>query len=203
MKNTLFLIDDHPVIIDAVKGWIQENSEWKVTGTACNGEEALSALSKFSEQELPEIIIFDIQLKEGQSFELIRTVLARFPVVKAVVYSVYEVTGYAMRAIECGAKGYVSKSVSAEDFFDCLKTVQKGEIYIEKSLDVRIKKTVDAVKFLTNQEKRIFEEIINGSSNAEIAEKLEIGSHTTEVYVSRIYKKLGVNYREDLIQKYK
>lgn len=203
MKNTLFLIDDHPIIINAIKGWIQENSEWKVTGTVSSSEEALDELSKFSKNELPEIVIFDIQLKEGQSFELIKTVLAKYPEIKAVVYSVYEVTGYAMRAFECGAKGYISKSVSADEFFECLKTVQNGENYVQKELDNKVTKTVDAIKFLTNQERRVFEEIINGSSNADIAEKLGIGFHTTEVYVSRIYKKLGVSYREDLIQKYK
>lgn len=203
MKNTLFLIDDHPIIIDAIKGWIQNNSEWKVTGSVGSSEEALKKLSEFSKNELPEIVIFDIQLKEGQSFELIKTVLEKYPEVKAVVYSAYEITGYAMRAFECGAKGYVSKSVSAQEFFECLKTVQSGEVYVQKDLDNKVTKTVDAVKFLTNQERRIFEEIINGSSNADIAEKLGIGSHTTEVYVSRVYKKLGANYREDLVQKYK
>lgn len=203
MKNTLFLIDDHPIIIDAIKGWIQENSEWKVIGSVGSSEDALKKLSEFSKNELPEIVIFDIQLKEGQSFELIKTVLEKYAEIKAVVYSVYEVTGYAMCAFECGAKGYVSKSVSAQEFFECLKTVQNGETYIQKELDNKVTKTVNAVKFLTKQERRIFEEIINGSSNADIAEKLGIGFHTTEVYVSRVYKKLGANYREDLIQKYK
>lgn len=203
MKDTLFIIDDHKVISAALKEWIENNSKWLVIGTAADSNEALEKLRCMETDFLPEIVIFDIQLKDEESFSLIKKVREDFQCIKAVVYSMFEITGYAMLARECGAMGYVSKAAPQKEFFKCLECVQKGEEYIQENLLFKMKKAMDAVKFLTNQERRVFEEIINGSSNEEIANKLELGLHTTEVYVSRIFKKLGVSYRGDLIEKFK
>lgn len=203
MKNTLFIVDDHLIVSKGLKTWIEANSEWTVTNITVDYEETLLKLESMQMDELPEIIIFDVQLKDVQSFDLIKTVLEKYPSIKAVVYSMFEITGYAMLAKECGAKGYVSKAASEEEFLKCLEAVQAGNEYIQQNLVPRIEKALDATRFLTKQEKRVFEEIINGASNEQIARNLNLSQHTAEIYASRIFNKLGVSYREDLIEMYK
>ncbi|MBQ0050791.1 MAG: response regulator transcription factor [Treponema sp.] len=203
MKNTLFIVDDHLIVSKGLKTWIESNSHWTVMDIAGDSEETLFKLENCPKENLPEVVIFDVQLKEEQSFDLIKAVLKKFPEIKAVVYSMFEITGYAMLAKECGAMGYVSKAASEEEFLKCLETVQRGEEYIQQNLVPRIEKAFDAARFLTKRERRVFEEIINGSTNEQVAKNLNIGMHTAEIYVSRIFMKLGVRYREDLIEMYK
>ncbi|MCR4821320.1 MAG: response regulator transcription factor [Treponema sp.] len=203
MRDTLFIIDDHEMVGKALKSYLDENSRWKVLGTVTSAEEALDFLSGLEESSLPEIVICDVQLKEEQSFDLIKKISENYPSVKIIVYSMFEITGYAMLAEECGALGYISKSSSEDEFLVCLDTVQGGSHYIQKEIAPKVKKAFDATQFLTKRERRVFEEIINGLTNEEISNKLEISLHSAEIYASRIYGKLGVAYREDLIRKFK
>lgn len=203
MKNTLFIIDDHEMLGRALKSWLDENTKWKVLATVTDTKEARSFFKSSSLESLPEIVICDVQLKNEQSFDFIKEMSTNFPQIKTIVYSMFEMTGYAMLAKECGASGYISKSVSEEEFLKCLDSVQSGNQYIQKEIAPKVQKALDATRFLTKRERSVFEEIINGLDNDEISEKLNISRHSAEIYVSRIYEKLGISYREDLISRFK
>lgn len=200
MKNTLLIVDDHSIVRKGLKAWLEENSDWKVTMLTEASKDTLDFLSKTKDENLPEIIIFDVQLKDEMSFELIKSVSEQYPQIKGIVYSMFNTTGYILAAKESGAKGYVSKSLPEEELLKCLTLVQKGEEYFPLEEPEKITKAEQVMELLTKQQKRVFEEMLMGRSNEEIAKSMGLKLHSVEVYINRIYEKLGVFSREDILK---
>ena len=98
-----------------------------------------------------------------------------------------------------GAKGYVSKASSEEELVRCLESVSKGETFIDEKMEKSFEKIDEIIRFMTKTERRIFQEILKGRTNAQISEMLDISNHSIECYVSRIYDITGIRNREQLI----
>ena len=107
-----------------------------------------------------------------------------------------------LQARESGAKGYISKVASEEELLLALETLYRGGEYIEKRMEEVQKKLSGVDSLFSRQEKIIFEKLLQGKSNRQIAEELFISSHSVENYVSFIYDKTSVKNRRELIEKF-
>ena len=114
----------------------------------------------------------------------------------------YDTPGYILQAKESGAKGYISKVASEEELLLALETLFQGGEYIEKRMEGVQKKLSGVDSLFSRQEKIIFEKILQGMSNKQIAEALFISPHSVENYVSFIYDKTNVKNRRELIEKF-
>ena len=204
MKNTLYLIDDHTMVRNGLKAWLESHTHWKIlkdfsSGTDCL--QSLNLLSKDSEM-LPEIIIVDVQLSGESGFDFTKKITADFPQIKIVMYSMYDTAGFVLQAKDCGAKGYISKVAAEEELVNCLNAVQRGETYLEDFMQNAQSQLEEILCMLSKQEKNIFEAILQGKSNQQICDDLFISTHTVENYTSRIYDKVNVSNREELIKKF-
>lgn len=203
MEESLFIVDDHKMLLNGLKNWLEENSEWKVAQVFTSPEDCLSCLSKLSDsKDFPKIIIVDVQLKDKSGFELVEKISSRWTDSKCLIYSMYDTPGYILQAKESGAKGYISKVASEEELLLALETVKNGGEYIEKRMEQAQKKLDSALSLFSRQEKIIFEKILQGKTNKEIAGDLFISLHSVENYVSFIYDKACVKNRAELIQKF-
>lgn len=204
MKN-IMLVDDHQMIKVGLKTFIEENSEFCVSKMTSTTQETLDYLENCQKQNepLPDAIIFDIQLEEEMSFDLIKTVSQKYPQIKSIVYSMFDSTGFQLLAKDCGAAAYVSKTSSGKVLIEKLTKIFNSEEIFESENHEKLTKLEQVTLVLTNKEKQIFEYILMGKNNHEIARLMNVKLNTTEKYISSIYEKLGVRYREEILEKYK
>lgn len=202
MKNTLYIIDDHTIVRYGLKDWLEANTNWKVTSTFSNSKECLDQLSSIRKKDFPEIVIIDVQLVEETGFTLCKKISEEYSSIKVIMYSMYDTPGYILQAKDNGAKGYVSKVSSESELARCLDIVQSGEYYIEEKMVAAQQKLEDVMAIFSKQERLIFELLLQKKSNDQICNELFISNRTVENYVSRIYDKLDIKNRNELITKY-
>lgn len=205
MRNELYIVDDHKMLLKGLKDYLEEHTSWKCSSLFTNKNDCLDKLKEIGPKSLnlPEIIIVDIQLSEGTGYSLVQEITEKYKTIKCVMYSMYDSAGYILQAKNCGAKGYVSKVASEEDLVHCLEVVQSGGIYLEKNKIEAQQKLEDLTLLFTKQETRILEKLLQGKSNEDISKELFISMHTVENYVSFIYDKANVKNRMELLEKFK
>ena len=217
--STLYIVDDHPMLKNGLKLYLEANTSWKVNGTFSSGNECLEQLQKIlleiaSQRQnkdaqktlpaLPDLIIVDIQLMNDESgFTLVQKLRSLYPNIKIVMYSMYDTWGFILQAKDLGVQGYISKIASDEELVKCLECVKNGGTWYEKKSE-SIQNELDSIlPVLKKQEKTIFELLLQGKTNKQISEILFISLHTVENYISYLIKLTSCKNREELIEKYK
>ena len=221
MKNIVYIVDDHNMVRNGLKAWLENHTEWRVPKDFASSKECLDCLecistmnkakansSKKAESAIgdilfPEIIIVDVQLINETGFALVKKINEKWPEIKCVMYSMYDTTGFVLQAKDSGAKGYISKVAKEEELAHCLEVVQNGGTYLEQYMAEAQSKIDSIVSVLSKQERNIFEALLQEKTNKQICDELFISSRTVENYTSRLYSKIGVKSREELIAKYR
>lgn len=210
MENIVYIVDDHNMVRNGLKSWLEAHTKYRIPKDFASSKECLECLTCLNTLDngcpsdiFPEIIIVDVQLVNESGFNLVKEITKLYPSVKCVMYSMYDTTGFVLQAQDSGAKGYVSKVAKEEELAHCLDVVQAGDTYIEESMTKAQDKISSIVSILTKQERNIFEAILQEKTNAQICDEFFISSRTVENYTSRLYSKIGVKSREELISKYK
>ena len=210
MKNVLYIIDDHNMVRNGLKSWLEQHTQWRVAKDFATSKECLECLKcikshpdDFKEDMSPEIIIVDVQLVNETGFSLVQQITKTWPDIKCIMYSMYDTTGVVLQARDSGAKGYISKAAKEEELVHCLEIVQQGGTYLEQYMAAAQNKIDSIVSILSKQEKNIFEALLQEKSNKQICDELFISPRTVENYTSRLYAKIGVKNREELIEKFR
>lgn len=205
MKKELFIVDDHFMLRKGIASYLEEKTLWKVSGTFSSARECLKELSKSGEnkEKLPEIIIIDIQLGKESGFDLAREVKNTYPQVKIIIYSMFDTLGFKLQAKDLGVKGFISKAAGDNELINCLNIVHSDGTYFEEN-DISIQKELDSIiPILKENEKRVFELILQGKTNSQIKDELFLSLHTVENYVSYILNITECKNRNQLIEKFK
>lgn len=205
MKNELFIVDDHFMLRKGIASYLEEKTLWKVSGTFSSAKDCLKELSKSGEnkEKLPEIIIIDIQLGKESGFDLAREVKNTYPQVKIIIYSMFDTLGFKLQAKDLGVNGFISKAAGDKELINCLNIVHSDGIYFEEN-DISIQKELDSIiPILKENEKRVFELILQGKTNTQIKDELFLSLHTVENYVSYILNITECKNRNQLIEKFK
>ena len=205
MKKELFIVDDHFMLRKGIASYLEEKTLWKVSGTFSSARECLKELSKAGEnkEKLPEIIIIDIQLGKESGFDLAREVKNTYPQVKIIIYSLFDTLGFNLQAKELGVKGFISKAAGDKELINCLNIVHSDGTHFEEN-DISIQKELDSIiPILKENEKRVFELILQGKTNTQIKDELFLSLHTVENYVSYILNITECKNRNQLIEKFK
>ncbi|MBP3741547.1 MAG: response regulator transcription factor [Treponema sp.] len=200
----IFIVDDHSMLRNGLKSFLENTGRWKVTGTFSTGTECLSALAKCSEKDRPELIIIDIQLAEGENgFNLVKNLKSLYSEIKIVMYSMYNTWGFILQAKDLGVQGYISKVAGDEELLLCLENVKNGSTYYEKKSESIQTELSSILSVLKKQERIVFEMVLQGKSNRQISDELFISLHTVENYISYLIKLSDCKKRDELIEKYK
>ncbi len=202
MKHTLVIVDDHSIIRSGLQSYFEAKSDWRVVHTTENPASTLEYLEKSSPEELPEIIIFDIQLAGEMSFRLIQEVSQKYPQIKSIAFTMFDTTGFILAAKECGVRGFITKTQSEAELLECLDKVSAGEEYfpLAKEKSEKISLAEQHMAQLTRQQRRVYQEILMGRTNEEIADSMDLKLHSVEIYITRIYEKLGIFSRDDILK---
>jgi DNA-binding NarL/FixJ family response regulator len=201
----VFLVDDHPIVRQALKQAMGHEQDIEVCGEAGDREEALKGIALAD----PDLAIVDLRLRDSDGLELVRDLRNRYPKVLSLVLSMQDETLSAERAVRAGARGYVSKRESPGKIIEAVRKVLDGEIYWSEKAAAQVASKIaapsrpgssSAIDQLSDRELQVFEQIGLGHSTNEIAEYLHIDVSTVETYRARIKEKLNLKSGSELLQ---
>ncbi|WP_022835588.1 response regulator transcription factor [Salisaeta longa] len=201
----VFIVDDHPAIREALASTITRTLNFRLIGEAGSAQTALELLRR----RPPDVVIVDLSLSDGHGFDLIETLRNEMPDVQALVFSMYDETVYAERAIRAGAAGYVMKNAPTQDVIQAIETVMQGEVYLSRRMSSRILNKVihqkdytlgAATERLTDREMTVFQMLGAGHNVTDIADQLDLSRKTIETYRRRAKEKLGFDTVSELLQ---
>ncbi len=204
------LADDHVLVRDGIKSLLEDQIGIDVIDEASNGLEALKVVEKNN----PDVLIVDIRMPELTGIEVVKELNASNSKVKTLVLSMHDSEEYVVQSIEAGADGYLLKGSSKEEFLKALNTIAAGGKYFTGDISAIIfdnfvkggpsktlKKPIPSEFSLTKREQQILNQVLEGKSNKEIAEELQISKRTAEVHRFNLMKKLKVKNLMELANK--
>jgi DNA-binding NarL/FixJ family response regulator len=195
----VLLVDDHAIVRSGVRALLTSAADIRVL-EAANGREALSLLR----QDQPDLVLLDLNLPGIGGLELLRRMLLEHSGTRILVLSMHAELLYVARAIELGARGYLSKHASADELLTAVRRTADGGRYIESAiaqeLALRGISSGHAPQDLTERELEIMRLLAEGLGLAEIAGALGVSYKTVANASSHIKGKLGVARTSDLVR---
>ncbi|WP_442597073.1 response regulator [Neobacillus sp. D3-1R] len=200
----LMLVDDHAVLRDGLKNILGMEEDMEVVGEAVSGNDALQKLEGFN----PDVILMDINIPEKNGIEVTGLIKKSHPQIKILVLTMHDHDEYFMSAIREGADGYLLKDAPSQHVVDAIRSVVKGQSVIHPSMTKKFlnfqhekpePERVDKDLQLTEREKEVLLCLVQGMNNKEIASSLFISDKTVKIHVSKIFKKLDVKSRSQVV----
>ncbi len=195
----LLLVDDHAVVREGVRRLLSISVQATVL-EAKTGREALTVFRA----EKPEVVILDLNLPGSGGLDLLRRLLIEDAKVKVLIFSMHTTPLYVARALQAGAKGYVSKGAGAEELVEAIQQIMAGGKYVEKDLAADLAVSLlgsdDSGKPLSARELDIMRLLAKGKGLSDIADALGISYKTVANTCTGIKHKLLVERTSDLIR---
>jgi NarL family two-component system response regulator LiaR len=191
---SVFLIDDHPLAVTGIGKWLHDTRRFTISGAAGTLEDARDLLEELD--SLPEIVILDVLLGKEDGLDFI-------PMLKEIckkkhtdlpgilVCSMYEDPFLIQRAMDLGARAYVSKTAELWEIITAIDAMLAGNTYINPRYKIQAQE-----HDLTPQENKIIFLLKQSLSNQQIAERLELSVRTVENHLAHIYKKTKITSRD-------
>lgn len=196
----LLIVDDHPVVRSGLRRLVAVEPQTEVE-EAANGREALTVFKAFR----PDVVLLDLNLPSTSGFEVIGRLRIEDSKVRILVFSVHDSPMYAARAIQAGAKGYVSKNAPPDQILDALNRVVAGLTYIEPEIAQELalwnlRESPYPLQDLSPRDLEILRLLGEGNSLPQIAEALGASYKTVANHSTQLKAKLGVSRTADLIR---
>lgn len=198
-KLKILLVDDHSVVRAGVRRLL-EGIEGAEILEAETGHETLGLFRS----EGPDLVLLDLNMEGVGGLELLRRLILEDKKARVIVFTMHSEPIYAARALKLGAKGYVTKSASADELVAAVKQVSEGRHYIEADLASKLAvgqfDGEDPLHQLTTREVEILRLLGDGKSLTAIAGTLGVSYKTVANTCSLIKNKLGLQRTADLIR---
>ena len=187
------LVDDHAVVRMGFKLLLQASDDIEVVAEADSGEAACQMV----EAEGPDVVVMDIAMAGMGGIEAIKRLLAKNPRLKILALSAHEDTSHPKRALQAGALGYLSKRSAPEVLIDAIRTIAKGQRYLDAQIAQRIavqdiSGDKGPMEKLSAREFEVFVQLARGQSVTQISEALNLSSSTVGTHLYNVKQKLGL-----------
>ncbi len=203
MPVSVMLADDHAVVRDGLRALLEGGNDLQVVAVAGNGREAVSEALRLR----PDIVIMDIAMPELDGVEATRRIVERCPETRVLILSMYLSAEHIYRALQAGAQGYVLKESAGEEVVDAIRALRAGKRYLshritETVIDDYLREgtNVSPLDSLSLRERDVLQLVVEGRTNAAIAQALSLSPKTVETYRARIMKKLKVKDTVELVK---
>src|SRR5579859_4742428 len=176
-KITVLLVDDHALVRRGFRRMLDDDQTLEVVGEASNGAEAVKLAAKLR----PQVIVMDCQLPEMSGLEATKKILQSQPDTAILMLSMHSENTLVRQALEAGARGYILKNAVDLDLAAAVRRVAAGEIVLSPQLSHPAALKGERNAGLTARELQVLQLIVNGKSNREIAEQLDLSANTVSV----------------------
>ncbi len=188
----VFIIDDHPMVIEGIRSLLRESALVEVCGSAMDAYQALDALKSTP----AEVALCDINLGDLNGIDLCVLLKKSYPSMKVLGLSTFKERSYITRMIEAGASGYLLKNASREELEEGIVAAWRGRLFLSAEVSQIITspdaKSAGPMPLLTAREKEVLALIADGCTNTQIAEKLFISPLTVDSHRKNLLAKFAV-----------
>ena len=201
MRRRVVLVDDHELFLAGVRAELADSVD--VVGEAASVAEAVPLIKELD----PDVVLLDVHLEDGGGDVIINAIAPERPGVRFLALSVSDAAEDVIGVIRAGARGYVTKTISAADLADAVERVASGDAVFSPRLAGFV---LDAFRAgervggdaeldeLTKREREVLQLIARGYMYKEIAARLHISVKTVESHVSSVLRKLQLSSRHEL-----
>jgi DNA-binding NarL/FixJ family response regulator len=191
---TIILVDDHEVVRNGVRAYLETLHDFDVVGEAASGEEAIGLVSDL----IPDVVLMDLIMPGLDGVETIRRIKKISPRTQVVVLTSYHEDVHIFPALKAGAISYILKDMKMEKLVEALHRAVQGEVTLHPRVAVRVLQNIRGENpeseplftELTDRELDVLKLIASGLTNSQIAENLVISENTVKGHVSNILSKL-------------
>jgi DNA-binding NarL/FixJ family response regulator len=193
----ILLVDDHVIVRSGLRSLLTSALHAEIV-EAATGRDALQLLRR----ERPDIVLLDLNLPGIGGLELLRRMLVEDKTARVLVLSMHVEPLYVTRAMEIGARGYLSKNTSADELLTAVRRVLGGSRHIENEIaqQLALHNVGRGLPELNERELEIMRLLADGMSLTEIADALAVGYKTVANGCSQIKAKLGVTRTNELVR---
>ena len=206
-KIKVLLAEDHTIVRKGLHSLLEKEIGIEVVGEAEDGREAVRKAEKLQ----PDVVVMDIAMPGLNGLEATRQIKKRFPEMKIIILTVHANEEYVLQTLRAGASGYLVKKAAPADLIEAIQAVYKGDSFLSPSIsktviDEYIRQTETKSERdiicgkLTTREREVFQLIIEGHKNREIADLLYVSIKTVETHKAHIMDKLNVHSTAELIR---
>ncbi|MPS66772.1 MULTISPECIES: response regulator transcription factor [Chryseobacterium] len=185
------ITDDHPLLLEGLKNILSQQENFMIVGCYSSSTELFKGL----ENQALDVLLLDINLSDGNSIDLIKPILKKYPAIQIMILSVHNEFAVINSTLEEGAMGYIQKNALVSEIILGIQTILKGEKFLcnqtKKIVEMKANSGLNTIPKLTRREKEILQEASLGLTTIQIADKLCISPHTVE------------SHRKNLIAKFK
>lgn len=193
-KKSILIIDDHQIVFSGIQ-LIFHTSQLEFDLQNCkNGDDAIDILKKSTF----DLIVMDVNLPDTDTYQLLHLILNMIPDQKVLIFSMSSEEMYAKRFLKLGAKGFLSKQESNDEFVRAVQTVLDGDLYLSKYMmkamtqDALVGHSGHVFEKLSPREFEIMTYFLKGYGSKEVSNITQLHSSTIGTYKFKIFDKLGV-----------
>jgi DNA-binding NarL/FixJ family response regulator len=193
----VLLVDDHGVVREGLRAFLELQDGIEVVGEAADGEEAVT----LAEAAQPDVILMDLVMPKLDGVGAMRELRDRAPGSRVIVLTSFLEDDRLLPAMRAGAAGYLLKNVEPAELARAVRAAHAGEAMIDPTVAARLVETLSETPdrhdpdHLTKREREVLELITRGRSNKRIALELGISEKTVKTHVGHLLEKLGVTDR--------
>ena len=204
-KIRILIADDHAVVREGTRQFLEREDDLEVVGEAADGEEAIRLVGSLS----PDVAIMDISMPNIDGIEATRQIKAKYPKVAVLILSAYDDDQFVFSLLEAGAAGYLLKSVRGNELVNAIREVSAGESVLHPTIARKVLNRFTNItsetqkqktqNILTEREIEVLQLATQGSSNQEIADSLFLSLRTVQSHLNHIFNKLQVSSRTEAV----
>lgn len=198
----LAIADDHPIVREGLRRIVSEDPGIGVAGEASSAAELFRLLGAAA----VDIILLDVSMPGAAFIETLRTLRDRHPSVKVLVLSAHPEDQWAMRSLQAGAAGYLTKDHSPEQLVNAIRRVARGGKYVSESMAEKLAGMVDTARTraphetLSDREFEVLRALGSGMMVKDVAVQLRLSAKTVSTYRTRLLDKMGLKTKADLVR---
>jgi len=199
-------VDDHTIVRAGIRLLLQAEPDIEVVGEAGSVQEAIAQ----TEALQPDVVLMDVAMPGASGMEGTREIRRRWPQVQVLGLTMHRSDDYFFRMLEAGASGYVLKGAAPGDLITAVRTVHRGEVYLDPSMAkklvvdylqrVRTGEVTPPYANLTDREMEVLRLIAEGHTTEEIGRLLNLSPHTVQTHRRAIMEKLHLHDRVELVK---
>jgi two-component system invasion response regulator UvrY len=202
-KIQVHVADDHKILIEGIIAVLNTDEDIEISGFSLNGQEVIDWFK--IKENTADVLILDITMTVLDGFEVLKHFQDKKLNQKVIVLSSYDDVKIVQEVLKLGASGYISKNNAGEHILNAIKAVVNGEQYFSNDIQNELLKVVSGQKTrkgempedylyesLTEREKNVLKLVTKELSTIEIADKMNISTHTVESYRKKLLKKLNL-----------
>jgi NarL family two-component system response regulator LiaR len=191
----VLIVDDHAVVREGLRTFLELQDGIDVVGEASNGTEALEQARRLE----PDVVLMDLVMPALDGVGAMRQLRERSPQIRVIVLTSFLDDDRLMPAIQAGAAGYLLKDVDPAELAQAVRTAAAGQAMLNPAVAARLVAAIAEnrapgaqLERLTRREQEVLEQIAHGRSNKRIALELGISEKTVKAHVGHLLSKLGV-----------